>query len=550
MTDAGQRHAAVRLPVIRRPRRQRAGLRSPRRSQVPIREQVGGIAGLLVVPECALRLEPGLDPPPQPPRATEAVAVLVHLPIRQLVERIEVVRHVTTQRDLGDVLRSIGIAARLDVDVRLEEHQAKEGSGLSFRRATVRRAAIERAHRRVQAGPDLLINVEPEVLPVVAAQPEDHALVAGFFERRVEVRPAQALPHGRVARPELTRVDQRIPVIVVRAERVVGDLVRLDDPRTGRAETVIPLGADGPGRIFRHAIGRRGVHFPRVVVRELEASRHVVDTTLDAGRHADTAIGQRLAALREHLHHAVGRVGAVQCRRSGALDDLDALDVLAGDIGKAEPRDHAVDDDQRILAAANTGRAAQPQHGLTARLCRVRDQPHTGHLALDGLERGPTRHGLQLVRADRRHCHRQFAPIGRFCDARHHHFLEPQWIGGELEVLLLLTASECHRPGDRLVPDVARRQHDLLAVRRVCADRQRVGAVGRRDARAAERFTRGRGDLALDDRLLRGQWRRECYEGCSHTGGQQRTKLRYAHKLPLVKRELGRDGISKQDNAT
>ena len=286
----------------------------------------------------------------------------------------------------------------------------------------------------------------------------------------------------------------------------------------------------------RNAVSRSGLDLERMRVRELHPRRHAVHAALEPGRDTQTAIGEVVATLGKHLDDAVGSVGAIERRRGGALDDLDALHVFARDVREAEPRDHAVHDDQRILAPADARRAAEPQRRLTTGLRRVGNQPHAGDFAR-----------LQLVGADTRHGHRQLTAVRRLGDARHDYFLEPQRIGRELEVLLLLAGAERHGAGDRLVPDVARRDHDRLAVHRGRADRQRVGAVGggdgaevrvcHHDVGAAQGLTGLRGDLALDDRFLRGQRRggeRECYQCCGHSCGQQRTKLAYAHKLPLV----------------
>src|SRR6267378_7455888 len=99
---------------------------------MPKRRHVGVLLPLLIVPECALRLEPGVEPPAQPPRAGEAIPVLIDLAGIQLVQRVEIIRDVAAQRNGGDVWRAVLVAAGLDVDVRLEEHQTEKRPTRAF----------------------------------------------------------------------------------------------------------------------------------------------------------------------------------------------------------------------------------------------------------------------------------------------------------------------------------------------------------------------------------------------------------------------------------
>ena len=219
------------------------------------------------------------------------------------------------------------------------------------------------------------------------------------------------------------------------------------------------------------------------------------------------------AALGEHLDDAVGGVGAVQRRGRGALHDLHALHVFARDVRQAEARDHAVDDDEGILTPPDTRRAAEPQRWLATGLRGIGKQPHAGDFAFDRLQRALSRHRLQLILAHTRDRHRQLAPIRRLRDAGDHDFLEAQRIGRELEVLLLRARREGDRAVHRLVTDVSRRQHHLLAVDGVLADGQGVVALSIRDRAevsvchqdvcAAQWLAGLRGDAALDDGLPR-----------------------------------------------
>src|SRR2546422_2191764 len=115
-----------------------------------IRRQVGVLLPLLIVPDCALRLEPGVDAPAQPPRTGEAIPVLIDLAGIQLVERVVIVRDVATQRNRSLEWRAVGIAAGLDVDVRLEEHQTEKRSRLTLGSSTIGGPSVERADGRVE----------------------------------------------------------------------------------------------------------------------------------------------------------------------------------------------------------------------------------------------------------------------------------------------------------------------------------------------------------------------------------------------------------------
>ena len=115
--------------------------------------------------------------------------------------------------------------------------------------------------------------------------------------------------------------------------------------------------------------------------------------------------------------------------------------------------------------------------------------------------------------------------------------------------MLLLPLGERHRAGDGLVSDVARRQHDLLAPDSLLSDGDGVRPVLGRDGAqirvrhddvgAAQWLTRLRRNTALDDcGLLRAKRRAaERYNRRRRASDEQRPRLWYAHKLPLVGRE-------------
>src|ERR1019366_8316085 len=95
------------------------------------------------------------------------------------------------------------------------------------------------------------------------------------------------------------------------------------------------------------------------------------------------ALGEARAALGEDLHDAVRRVRPVERARGGALDHLDALDVLAVDVGHAEARDGAVHDDQRILAAREARRGTEADRRLGVGLSGYGDDARARHFPLE-----------------------------------------------------------------------------------------------------------------------------------------------------------------------
>ena len=250
--------------------------------------------------------------------------------------------------------------------------------------------------------------------------------------------------------------------------------------------------------------------------------------TLTARDDLELAVGQVGAALGEDLDDAVGRVGTVERGRRGALDDLDPLDVFTGDVGqgrgtvaRVEPaaNDDAVDDDERILPAADAGGAAQLDVRGRTRLTGGTGDPDAGHLALQRLQGRGARHLLQLLLVHLADREGQLLGGRGFRNAGHDQLVEAERVGIEREVLFLRAQVDLDLPRRRLVSEEAGRQRDGLSPGSRCGDRDRVGAVGggRRtkigvgddDRGPAERVAPfGHHPAADDRRILRRQRRR------------------------------------------
>ena len=195
----------------------------------------------------------------------EPVAVRGDLLVGQVVERVGRVRQlVRNERPIGRAIRvadflGAGVALdllrgalRQDVGVGLDEGDAEERRAGAFRRPAIAGRAVERAERRVQPLGQLLVDVDPVVLPLVAVQPEDDAFVLGALERRVEVGVALALADREVGVVELPGPDDLFLVIVVDLVGVVRDAVGLVDPGARGVPGVAAIRVD-PERMRRRA---------------------------------------------------------------------------------------------------------------------------------------------------------------------------------------------------------------------------------------------------------------------------------------------------------
>jgi hypothetical protein len=139
----------------------------------------------------------------------------------------------------------------------------------------------------------------------------------------------------------------------------------------------------------------------------------------------------------------------VQRGGRGTLDDLDALDVVRVDVGEPVRRvaaqvdelprrvvdDHAVDDVERLGAAADGGEAADADAGAAARRAGVLLHQRAGHLAGQRhvqLRRDGVGELLALHRGERR---AQLRALGLDARAGGHDLRQLQHVAREREVL-------------------------------------------------------------------------------------------------------------------
>ncbi len=127
---------------------------------------------------------------------------------------------------------------------------------------------------------------------------------------------------------------------------------------------------------------------------------------------------------------------------------------------------------------------------------------------------------MQLLIGDAAHRERQLLERRRFAHARDHDLFEAQRVRSQLEVLLLRSRSQGDGARHGPMPDVARREHHLLAACPRPTDGDRVGpvgprhgaevAVGHHHVGTAQRLASLRRDSAGDDRSILRQQRTGC----------------------------------------
>ncbi len=192
---------------------------------------------------------------------------------------------------------------REQVDVRLDERQVEERGAGPLGCLVVVGPRIERAERKVELVGDDLIQVNPEVAPVVPIKPGQHPFLPGVLERGIPVRVLPALTYREVVRQKLAAAKRLILVVAVHQVRIVGDAIGLGHAgavgRIGRAASrscVVAARIDfkGMGAGHRNTLGQIR---PPVLVPE---------------REVQLALGEVCASLGEDLHDAVRGIGAVQ----------------------------------------------------------------------------------------------------------------------------------------------------------------------------------------------------------------------------------------------
>ena len=541
---ARERRARVERPAAAVDLREIAARRGAVRVQEVLRHLVRVVGRLLVVVVVALEREPVEDPVGPPRVAGVARAIRADMLVGQRVHRVRGIRQ--DVRDLRRVRRPVRVREE-QVDVGLDERHREERRTGALRDLAVVRLSEEAAHRQVEPGCQRLIHVHPEVLPVVALEKDEDAILLGVLERQVEVRAAAPLPDRDVVRVEgAVRQELRLRVVHRLAERVVGNVGNVVGLQVG-------LGGDRNQAAAKRTARRAGGGWCDVIsvvdgipngvnvrpdrVSEVRVRQRRGDrlgperlTVLVPHRHDQLAVRDALAMLGEDLHHTVRGIRPVQRRRRRALHYLDPLDVFGVDVCEAVVRDRAVHDDQRTRHLCRStrgniasrwrcegGRPAQPDRRLAAGRAASLDQPHPRHFAL---ERAQGRDGRRLVQLTRIHvAHREgeLLGLGRLRDARYDDRVDLHRIELELEVLGLCPGGQGDLLDLGLVPDVARAQRDGLSFRLLRRDGERVGPGDRggdrrgelfdRDDHTAERFALPARDFARDDRRLRLRFR-------------------------------------------
>ena len=462
-----------------------------RRLEAARRERLVHVRRLLVV-HVAFGREPRERLVRQLERAIEAVAVAA---VRRVGEPVQRVHHVTRERRPVD-LRHERRAARVrrqQIHIRLQEAKSEEDARvLTFVR---RRAAVECAGREGQLVRERLVEIHAEVLAREAVEQTEHARLAAVVERDVEVRVAAALPDRGVVGHVVARTEHLPELVEVRRVRVVRDQVRLLHTLAVRVKAIATV--------------RVELELMRLVAGHLV--RQPALPVLVAEREVGLALGQLRSALREDLHHAIRRVGAVERARGRALDHFHALDVFRVDVGERQAGDRAVHDDQRIGRAGEARGRAEADRRRRTRLARDGHHRGTGHTAGQHAHWRRRRGFLDLRGIHHADREGRLLLRRRVTHAGHHDLLEVEHVLGELEVLVDAARGERHRRLLRRVADRTHperhstpgvlRDHDRESVPSIDSGRRANAQLGDADAGAAERLTRCRDTTGEDDVL-------------------------------------------------
>ena len=302
-----------------------------------------------------------------------------------------------------------------------------------------------------------------------------------LLERRPIVGVPVASLNRRVVRQRVTGLIDPVNVIVER--KPAGPhtvLERCEDIRSRQRGVVVVGIRDVGDRVSVHvdqvaaAVGQ-----PGVVVRELDAACQLILPRF-AAEHELVVVppAETGPALGADLDHAVGRAGSVQRSPGCPLHDLHGLDVQRHQIIEGIGGDHAVDDDQGILATVDRSRAPEENVTRAPRLAGTTHHLDSGKLPLqERLGRDRRHGGVRDVEFFNRE--RQLHPGSRTCHPGHHQLLHPESLAGELGVQLdRSTCGYFDLKGLRAVSEdlegelvgTGRDTHDHVAARRVAED--------------------------------------------------------------------------------
>ena len=356
---AGEGHPRVEFPAAAVGPHEAATRGDARAAQEALRRHVQVVGRLVVVVVVALERQPVGEPVGRSRVRAVARAIGTDMLVGENVQRVRGVRLLV--RDVRRIGRPVRVRGE-QVDVRLEEPRHEERRARPLVDLIVVRLAEEAPRREVEPRGQRLIQVQAEVLAVVALEQQHDAVLLGVLERDVVVGVALPLPDRDVVRV-VRAVGQQVALHVethgVRVVGVgnIGDPVRLGagygicTSQTAAGVDEIPLHEVIPARVGAGGGGGQ----VRVRVRDGDLLGPERLAILVAHRHRQLAVGDSVAALGEDLHDPVRGIGPVQRRRRRALHDLHPLDVLGADVGEGVVGDRAVHHDQRTR---NVGRGA------------------------------------------------------------------------------------------------------------------------------------------------------------------------------------------------
>ena len=326
------------------------------------------VAGGLIVVEVAFRRQPLERAIRHLQHASEPVAVVLHLPIVERVQRVAQVTRRGWLPDFRDVGRPIGILG-CDVDVRLKEPNTKEQAAFGGLVGT--RTAVEHAGGHIQLVIHRLIDIDAEVLTAVALEQRQYARFLDVLNGRVEIGGAFAMTKRDVVAHRGARLEHFTQRVIHERVAVVGNVVQGRDALTIGIQLETLQQTCGVGRIQVECSG--GV--------EPDLLWQVTLPVLITEREVGLPFSKVSSTLREDLNNAVGGIRTVQRTCCGTLDDFHPFDILRIDIGQTESRNRTVHDHQRILTSRQRRRRAQTDRWLGARRARRGGNAGAGNLS-------------------------------------------------------------------------------------------------------------------------------------------------------------------------